>query len=100
MAYKRDSNTYKIDSLLNFFLEENGMKDSYHLFLVRKHFKLLVASEIHNTITDFYITKNKTLHIHIISAAMKDSLMLQRESIIDKINNAIGISYLKKISIH
>lgn len=50
--------------------------------------------------TDKLWVKNKALHIVISSSVLKNELQYHKEKLVERVNKAVGISYINDIIVH
>lgn len=88
-----------VGALLKMMMESDGDRDTFDRQKASYLWSEIVGPVINQATTRRYVDKD-TLHVFIASAPLKSELAFVKSSLIDKINEAIGRTILKKIVIH
>ncbi len=81
-------------------MQRAGLTDTYDLQRASYLWAEVVGPTVNRLTTRRYIDDNGTLHVYISSAPLKSELSFLTDTLIKRINNAVGKNVLKSIIIH
>ena len=90
--------TLPISSILPIVLRENNMLEPLTNLKVKKAWEKIIPSQLKSYVNGVEI-ENKRLSVHITSAAMRNELFVNRQTLIRQINAIVGTNAIKEIRI-
>ena len=92
----RKSNTEPIKSVIREYIEALGHKRKLKEVSVVSSWNKLMGTMIANHTKQIYI-KNKVLYVHLDSSVLRNELMMQKEKVIEHINDYAGDKIVEKV---
>ena len=85
-----------VGDVLRKFLRQEGIETPLNQFRVIQELNNLLGPGIGPYIGEVYI-KNQSLYVKIKSPALKNNLMMERERLIQRLNEAVGAQVINRI---
>ena len=91
------SKTESLTNLLNEYLREQGLETPLNQQRLIEMWPLVMGETINRYTGDLFI-KNQTLCVKILSASLKNDLMMNRSTLVARLNEAAGAYVISKIT--
>jgi predicted nucleic acid-binding Zn ribbon protein len=92
----RKSNTQPLKSVIREYIEALGHKRKLKEVSIVSSWEKLMGKMISNHTKQIYI-KNKVLYVHLDSSVLRNELMMQKEKVIDHINDYAGDKIVERV---
>lgn len=92
----RKSNTQPLKSVIREYIEAIGHKRKLKEVSIISSWKKLMGNMIANHTKEIYI-KNKVLYVKLDSSVLRNELMMQKEKVIEHINDYAGGKIVEKV---
>ena len=83
------SNALPIGDMIRRFLREEGLESPLNEYRLIQAWETVLGKAIAKYTGKLYI-KNQTLHVHITSPALRQNLQMSKQTIIHRLNEAVG----------
>ncbi len=95
----RKSNTQKLSEILREYIKESNIESKLDEVEVKRLWEELLGPSIGKLTKKVYVKKG-VLHVIVSSSVLKHELLINRTSIMEKINKEIGKTFIKEIVFH
>lgn len=90
------SNALPIGDMIRRFLREEGLESPLNEYRLIQAWETVLGKAIAKYTGKLYI-KNQTLHVHITSPALRQNLQMSKQTIIRRLNEAVGAQVIVDI---
>ncbi len=90
------SNALPIGDMIRRFLREEGLESPLNEYRLIQAWETVLGKAIAKYTGKLYI-KNQTLHVHITSPALRQNLQMSKQTIIHRLNEAVGAQVIVDI---
>lgn len=90
------SNALPIGDMIRRFLREEGLESPLNEYRLIQAWETVLGKAIAKYTGKLYI-KNQTLHVHITSPALRQNLQMSKQTIIHRLNEAVGAQVIINI---
>ncbi|MDE6611025.1 MAG: DUF721 domain-containing protein [Muribaculaceae bacterium] len=93
------SEPLRLDQVIQRMIDATGMRPDFGRHSIEAMWPVVVGRHIAAYTTQAYV-RERTLHVHITSASLKEELGYARAQLVDNLNNAVGEDIIDDIIIH
>ncbi len=98
MSDKGRGKVHSVKDSIEEFLDKYALRDSYNLSEIKTLWSGVMGQTVAKRTTNFFL-RDRKLMVQIESASLKHQLHMNRTSIKEKLNDAIGKEYLLEVVI-
>lgn len=95
----RRSNALPIGDMIRRFLREEGLESPLNEYRLIQAWETVLGKAIARYTSNIYI-KNQTLYVHLTSPALRQNLQMSRQTIVQRLNEAVGAQVIVNIVLH
>ena len=92
----RRSNSENVGTVIQQILRQQGFETPLNQHRLISSWPEVMGEGINRYTRDIYI-QNQTLHVRLSSSIVRNELMMQRQTLVDKLNNAVGSQVITDI---
>ncbi len=92
----RRSKTEQVGDIVRLFMRQEGLETPYNQYRLINSWEEVMGQGIARFTGEMFI-KNQTLFVKITSPVVKNDLMMARQSIVKKLNDAVGSQVIAEI---
>lgn len=92
----RKRNTEQLGEVIQQFMRLNGIETPYNQYRLIQSWSAVMGEGISRYTGNIFI-KNQTLHVQIISPAVKQNLLMEHRSIARRLNEYVGAQVIEDI---
>lgn len=93
------SEPLRLDEIIRRMIDATGMRPELSRRTVVTEWPDVVGRHIASYTGQIYV-RERTLHVHIVSAALKEELGYARDRLVERLNEAVGTEVIDNIIIH
>ncbi|MBP3552461.1 MAG: DUF721 domain-containing protein [Bacteroidaceae bacterium] len=92
-------NALPIGDMIRRFLREGGLESPLNEYRLIQAWETVLGKAIARYTGQMYI-KNQTLYVHLTSPALRQNLQMSRQSLVKRLNEAVGAQVIVDIVFH
>ena len=92
-------NALPIGDMIRRFLREGGLESPLNEYRLIQAWETVLGKAIAGYTGQMYI-KNQTLYVHLTSPALRQNLQMSRQSLVKRLNEAVGAQVIVDIVFH
>lgn len=92
-------NALPIGDMIRHFLREEGLESPLNEYRLIQAWETVLGKAIARYTGQMYI-KNQTLYVHLTSPALRQNLQMSRQSLVKRLNEAVGAQVIVDIVFH
>ena len=92
-------NALPIGDMIRRFLREEGLESPLNEYRLIQAWETVLGKAIVRYTGQMYI-KNQTLYVHLTSPALRQNLQMSRQSLVKRLNEAVGAQVIADIVFH
>ncbi len=92
-------NALPIGDMIRRFLREGGLESPLNEYRLIQAWETVLGQAIARYTGQMYI-KNQTLYVHLTSPALRQNLQMSRQSLVKRLNEAVGAQVIVDIVFH
>ena len=92
-------NALPIGDMIRRFLREEGLESPLNEYRLIQAWETVLGKAIARYTGQMYI-KNQTLYVHLTSPALRQNLQMSRQSLVKRLNEAVGAQVIADIVFH
>ena len=92
-------NAQPISNILQRYLREEGLESPLNEYRLIQAWETVLGKAIARYTGQMYI-KNQTLYVHLTSPALRQNLQMSRQSLVKRLNEAVGAQVIVDIVVH
>lgn len=92
-------NALPIGDMIRRFLREEGLESPLNEYRLIQAWETVLGRAIARYTGQMYI-KNQTLYVHLTSPALRQNLQMSRQSLVKRLNEAVGAQVIVDIVFH
>lgn len=92
-------NALHIGDMIRRFLREEGLESPLNEYRLIQAWETVLGKAIARYTGQMYI-KNQTLYVHLTSPALRQNLQMSRQSLVKRLNEAVGAQVIVDIVFH
>ena len=92
-------NALPIGDMIRRFLREEGLESPLNEYRLIQAWETVLGKSIARYTGQMYI-KNQTLYVHLTSPALRQNLQMSRQSLVKRLNEAVGAQVIVDIVFH
>lgn len=92
-------NALPIGDMIRRFLREEGLESPLNEYRLIQAWETVLGKGIARYTGQMYI-KNQTLYVHLTSPALRQNLQMSRQSLVKRLNEAVGAQVIVDIVFH
>lgn len=90
------SNALPIGEMVHRFLREEGLESPLNEYRLIQSWEMVLGKAISRYTGQMYI-KNQTLYVHLTSPALRQNLQMSRQTLVHRLNEAVGAQVIVDI---